>query len=315
MGMLYVDRKNVELRHEGGRILVYEQGRCSGSVPLAQLEAVVVQGHALLDTGLLRALAGAGVGLLVLDSRRPEFTSRLEGRSHNQSSRRLEQYRRSLDETWRARFSKLLVRRKVREQRRLLAEALSRRPDLRRSLLSAVRDLDARLCELGEGMPSRERLRGLEGVAARDYFQGYCRLFPRSVNFTGRNRRPPRDPVNACLSLAYTLLQAEAVRAVQVAGLDPMLGFFHDVAFGRDSLACDLVEPLRPSVDRLVWELFRMRSLTAEHFSSSEGGCLLGKGGRRIFYSAFESQMPPIRRKLRKYALLLARSLEGREDA
>ena len=310
MGVLYVDRKGVELRHERGCVLVYEQGKRNGSVPLAQLEEVVVQGSALLETGLLRALAGSGVGLLVLDPRRPERTAQLESYAHGRAARRLAQYRRSLDEDWRLRFSRLLVVHKIRAQRRLMALALERRPDLRRPLLGAIRGLEARLEEAVQAA-SREALRGLEGAAARDYFQGYCRLFPESLGFNGRNRRPPRDPVNACLSLAYTLVHAEAVEAVRLAGLDPMLGFFHDLAHARESLACDLVEPLRPQVDRWAWRMFRKRRLTADHFHRHNGACLLGKRGRGIFYAAFEGWRATRCRRLRRYARWIARSLEA----
>ena len=94
-----------------------------------------------------------------------------------------------------------------------------------------------------------ERLRGIEGAAAAAYFQGFTRLFPPSLEFTGRNRRPPRDPVNAVLSLSYTPLHFEAVQAVCAAGLDPLIGFYHELVFGRESLASDLIEPLWPKVD------------------------------------------------------------------
>jgi hypothetical protein len=128
---------------------------------------------------------------------------------------------------------------------------------------------------------STASLRGLEEAGAAAYFEGFADLLPDRLKFSGRNRRPPRDPVNAMLSLGYTLLHAEAVLALYGAGLDPFIGFYHGLDFGRESLACDLVEPLRVEVDQHALMLFRSEKLRPEDFSTTESGCLLGKAGRR----------------------------------
>ena len=120
-----------------------------------------------------------------------------------------------------------------------------------------------------------------------------------ALGFTGRNRRPPRDPVNACLSLAYTLLHTQAVQACSTAGLDPLFGFYHRPAIGRESLASDLIEPLRPAVDLWVWEQLRSRQLRPEHFSIDKGACLLGKAGRQHFYTHWQTSTSPWARWLR----------------
>jgi CRISP-associated protein Cas1 len=77
----------------------------------------------------------------------------------------------------------------------------------------------------------------LEGAAAAMYFEAYQQIFPADFKFNGRHRRPPPDPVNALLSLCYTLIHHEAVNALKMYGLDPMLGFYHQPYYGRDSLA------------------------------------------------------------------------------
>jgi CRISPR-associated protein Cas1 len=104
------------------------------------------------------------------------------------------------------------------------------------------------------------------------------------------------------LSLGYTLLHAEAVLALYGAGLDPFIGFYHGLDFGRESLACDLVEPLRVEVDQHALMLFRSEKLRPEDFSTTESGCLLGKAGRARFYGEWE----PLAARLRK---LLAESV------
>jgi len=158
-------------------------------------------------------------------------------------------------------------------------------------------------------------LRGLEGAAARAHFGGLAAVLPPALGFAGRNRRPPRDPANVCLSLGYSLLHVEAVQACHIAGLDPLLGFYHRPAFGRESLACDLVEPLRARVDLWVWELLRERHLREAHFSFDQGACLLGKAGRATFYATWAQQVPPLRRALRRSAALLARALREQGSA
>lgn len=85
-----------------------------------------------------------------------------------------------------------------------------------------------------------------------------------------------------------------------------MLGFYHDLSFGRESLACDLMEPLRPSLDECVWHLFKGRLLRPEHFSDEHGRCQMNKSGRHVFYGFYESQAKPVRRLLRRYAFALS---------
>ncbi len=162
--------------------------------------------------------------------------------------------------------------------------------------------------QAGTGM-ALESLRGIEGSAARAYFAGMAAVFAPALGFSGRNRRPPRDPVNACLSLGYTMLHLQAVQATQARGLEPLLGFYHRPAFGRESLASDLIEPLRPQVDRWVWQQFRDGNLRPEHFTHDRGACLLGKAGRQRFYGAWEAAAGPLRRWLRRTSGRLAASL------
>ena len=138
---------------------------------------------------------------------------------------------------------------------------------------------------------------GLEGAAAA-YFRALAAAFPPALGFEGRNRRPPRDPVNACLSLGYTLLHGDAVREAAVQGFDPMIGVLHEIAPGRESLACDMVEPLRALVDRFVVELFRGDHLRADGFSRKGAGCLLGKAARKTFFTRWEEEVAPLTRRL-----------------
>ncbi|MCX7107148.1 MAG: CRISPR-associated endonuclease Cas1 [Methylococcales bacterium] len=313
MSSLYLDRKNLGIKLDGQALALYEEGVKKGTVPLHLLERVVLRGNVQLESRVLGALSERNIGLLVLSGRNTEATAMLAAKSHGDSARRLGQYKVSLNEDLRTPLARWLVLVKVRAQQRLLREALAARADLRYPLTSALQTVSGIIGQLREDtlvIPFAS-LRGYEGAAAAGYFSGYTQLFADSLNFTGRKKRPPPDPVNVCLSLGYTLLHYDAVRACHTVGLDAMLGFYHDVSFGRESLACDLMEPLRPLMDRWVWQLFRERQLRPEHFSDDNGRCQMNKSGRQLLYGFYEAQVGPARRLLRRYGYALAKRYQS----
>lgn len=315
MATLYLDRKGAALDVEAGSLVVRLGGEVATRIPLAPLERVVLHGDAVLSTRVLAALWRHNVGLLLLSGRHSEATARLVGRPHDDVMLRLEQYRHAIDAEACRTLAHRIVAAKLAAEARLLGRALVLRPDCRKPLSDAratLGRLGARLAEPAEPF-DREVLVGLEGAGAAAYFRAYAALFPKSLGFAQRRRRPPPDPVNVCLSLGYTLLHHEAVRETQVVGLDPLVGFLHAPWRGRESLACDLVEPLRPHVEEWVWRTFAERRLRGEHFSREKGGiCLLGKAGRQIFYDSFEAFGAALRRLLCRTARGLAAELRRR---
>ena len=311
MATLYLDRAQLEIRADGAALALYEGGERSGTVPLRLLERVVIQGsQTRLDSGVLIKLAEAGVATLLLGARDSRRVALVLGPAHQDAAVRLAQAHRVMDEAYCLGWARDMVAAKLHRQQSLLRLALSERPDLRKDLLDAIAGLAAAAAQIS-GCSNVASLRGLEGAAARAHFGALTALFPPELDFSGRNRRPPRDPVNACLSLAYTMLHFDAVRAAHAAGLDPLLGFYHRPAFGRESLACDLIEVLRPHADAWVWQQFRSRALSNDHFSMHNGACVLGKAGRERFYSAWEGSAKLPRRWLRARCALLARSLRA----
>ncbi|MDQ7017307.1 MAG: CRISPR-associated endonuclease Cas1, partial [Gammaproteobacteria bacterium] len=249
MSTLYLDRKNVQLSVSGGQLLVREPEAKLRSIPLKLLERVVIRHATQMESTLLGVLAEAGVALLCLSARNGRRTAMVLGAGHNDARRRLAQYRLALDEAARLRLAKRLMVGKVAAQQRVLMRALAERADLNLPLQRGIKQLQQRWVALWE-CEDLESLRGQEGAAAAAYFKAYQTLFAPSLEFNGRNRRPPRDPVNGVLSLGYTLLHFNAVQAAHGAGLDPLLGFYHEPSYGRESLACDVMEPLRPRLDR-----------------------------------------------------------------
>jgi len=134
---------------------------------------------------------------------------------------------------------------------------------------------------------------GLEGFAARAYYYMFTRLFGAEWGFTRRTRRPPADPVNAVLSFGYTLVSSELSALVESHGLDPGIGFYHTLEYGRPSLAVDLVEEFRaPLVDRFALYLTRRKILSPADFETVEGkGCRFRQEALKRFFIEYEKWM------------------------
>jgi CRISPR-associated protein Cas1 len=316
MAILVLDRSGLELRADGEALAVYLDGTREGTVPLRLLDRLALVGSSIkLDTGVLARLGEAGVAVVVLSGRNGRRMSLALGPRHNDAAIRIAQLRASIDPEQASAWAARVVRLKVRGQRRAAASAASDRPDLRKPLWDCRRSLARVSRSLRREALSAESARGLEGAAAAAWFKAFVTLFPPELGFTGRNRRPPRDPVNAVLSLSYTLLTVEAVRQCHVVGLDPMIGLFHQPDFGRESLACDLVEPFRPMADLWVWKLFRERVLRADQFSTGPDGCHLTKAGRAKFYAEYEAAAEAWRPELGRACTALVRRLRGEDEA
>ncbi len=136
-------------------------------------------------------------------------------------------------------------------------------------------------------------LMGIEGDAAAQYFKCYSTLFLRDLTFSRRTRRPPLDPVNALLSLGYTLITSEATGALAALGLDPYIGFLHEIEYGRPSLALDLIEEFRqPIIDRFILSIANRSIFFPEDFEArTGGGVFLKDAPRKRFFQFYERLM------------------------
>lgn len=306
MATLYIDRRDVQLDWQDGQLRVCEAGGTPRGYPIGGLERVVIHGNATASTRLLTRLAEQGVATLLLNGRGGRRHAQIGSFRHGDGLRRLGQYQLCSHSGHSLRWSRLLVRTRGRQLLRLYREALARRPDQRRALHRVNGQLQTGLAAARRAS-SLSMLRGIEGSMAAAHFAVYQTLFPSTAGFRGRNRRPPRDPVNAALSLGYTLTHSDAVRACLVAGLDPMLGTLHAPSHGRESLACDFNELARSHVEHLVWRLFAERALRREHFEIRASGVNLNKTAREIFWSAYEARAPRHRRQLRSATAAFAR--------
>jgi CRISPR-associated protein Cas1 len=316
MGTLYIDRKDIHIRLDGNAIAFYANGKREGTVPINPLKRVIIAGSQTIETPVLRRLAADNISVMFLLGKQLRFGGMLHGRLHNNGLLRVKQYEKSLSD-FAAEFAKELVIRKIIAQSHVLEDIVNKRPDKRLVLTSGIKTLQGIWQEMKKTEMSIDTVRGMEGGASAAYFSAYAELFAESLNFTGRNRRPPEDPVNAMLSLCYTLVHFELVREIEMIGLDPTIGFYHQFDYGRESLACDIVEPYRPAVDKFVYELFRDRVFTARDFSEDDErpGCYLKKTRRKDFYPLYEEWAKDMRKFWTDEVRTLARRItDGKES-
>lgn len=317
MSSLFVDRRDVHLEFDAGALVFRDHGTNGeriGTVPLARVSRIFLRGNLTLPASLLGKFGELGIGVVVLSGRlgRPSL---LLGRPHHDARRRVAQTRLSQDAAFCLCFARQLIHAKLAAKHTWLGELCSSHPQARYTLSHVMKQLDTYQQELAQ-VSSLESLRGLEGAAASAYFAGLRAVVPASLGFHARNRRPPRDPFNALLSLTYTLVNAEMAIALHGAGFDPCVGYYHQLSWGRESLACDLVEPLRPLADSLCLQLVAQQTLTAEHFStSSSSGCLLGKAGRTRFYGIYEENAQPLRQAIARSVQALRQLVGPHDDA
>lgn len=313
MSSLFVDRRDVELVLDGGAIVFRENGERIGTVPIAPLTRIFLRGNVRLCASLLGQLGERGVGVVVLSGRlgKPNL---LLARPHNDARRRVIQIQKSLDTGFCLQFAKKLIHRKIQSQIEWYNEL--RETDMQARYLlthaNSILQSQQKRLDLAENLAI---LRGMEGSAASAYFDGLKAVVPESLNFHTRNRRPPRDPFNAILSLTYTLVHAELAISLYGAGFDPYIGFYHQLDFGRESLASDLLEPLRPLADRLALRLVRQQILTKEYFTTNNDGCFMSKAGRKHYYSAYEKYCEVIRAGIQNGIEVLSEQLIPDEKA
>lgn len=258
-------------------VLTYADGRRE-RVGLRALGSVVLHGDVKLSSGLLLALAAHNIAFTTIPARGVTPAVELAGMPRCRIDLRHQQHLayadtddRRLDLARQVVLAKLAV---MAEQAH--CRAPEREGDFYRSMQMATKAADL------------SELMGVEGAATVKHFALLEALFQRTgaFRFEGRSRRPPRDPVNAMMSLSYTLAEGQAAQLALKAGLDVQLGFLHALHHDRESLALDLIEPARPTLDDWIYELLSRRGLLkpGQFTSSEDEGVRLSPEGRAIFY-------------------------------
>jgi len=315
---LYVKEQGVTLGKSGDVLTVKRRREVLQKVKLLDVSQVCLLGNVQVTAQALREITSAGIPIAHFSYGGwfHALTSRL---IHKNVELRAAQYAAAADSRRSLRLARRFVVGKIKNGRTLLRRHLD---DEDRRPIDQLADFGRK----ARAAKSLASLLGIEGMAAKEYFAGFARLLKgdASFNLEGRNRRPPRDPVNALLSFVYAMLVKELTITLHVVGFDPMQGFFHQPRYGRPSLALDLAEEFRPLIgDSVVLTLVNNGEVTPSSFVRRAGAVALTDSGRRAVITAFERRMDTLvthpifkyrisyRRVLEVQARLLARTLLG----
>lgn len=281
--LLVLDRRDLLVRLEGQALRVERADGDLQRVPLGMLGMVVVHGAPAVTCDVWRALAERFIPA-VLAPLRTQGAAWLGAGLSTAIQIRCRQHEAARNPEATLAIARRWIELKLTMQGQLLAVLP---PPLHAAPTAELRAVLERQRAAAAGAGSLPGLMGVEGAGAAAWYGWLAGQLPAHWGFAGRNRRPPRDPVNALLSLSYTLLGAEMLSVVQEAGLDPALGFLHGIVPGRESLMLDLIEALRPGVDAVVLGLLD-KVLTPEYFTRHPvQGCRLNKEGRALYYPAW----------------------------
>ncbi len=288
MATLYITEQGARLEKEYWRFLVTKENQVLTAVPAGRLDHVVLVGQVGVTTPALLTLLDAGVGMSLV-SRTGELRGRLSPPTGMNLRLRHKQYERATDPAFCLAIGRQIVGGKLRNYRALARRWARTRPEVPRERIERI-DTAVRQAATA---PDLNALRGIEGEGTRHYFAVWRRTLKPGLGFDKRTRRPPRDPVNALLSLGYTLLTDNLITACEVVGLDPYDGFFHADKYGRPALALDLMEEFRPLiVDAVVLNIINRRMLTAADFEPGpEGGVYLKREALRTFFQQYSARL------------------------
>jgi CRISPR-associated protein Cas1 len=291
LNTLYVHTNGSHLALEQDSVIVSREGTRT-RLPLQRLDAFVLIGNVTASPQLLGRCAADGRSITWL-SPSGRFRFRIQGPVGGNVLLRRAQHNRHVDPADRAQLAVAFVAGKLKNCRQVLLAAARNTPEVHKAerLREVAERVTLQLPELRTST-DLDRIRGIEGHAARMYFTG-LRTTVRVDDIppaSTRTRRPPLDPLNAMLSFSYALLRTRCEGALETVGLDPQVGYLHGLRPGRSSLALDLMEELRPLVaDRFVTTMLNRRQLRDEHFDTGlDGAVSLNHAGRAALLTAWQ---------------------------
>ncbi|MGH9969302.1 MAG: CRISPR-associated endonuclease Cas4g/Cas1g [Pyrinomonadaceae bacterium] len=287
---LYVQGQGHSIGLKGELLEIRNKKEVVDKARLRQVSQVSLFGNVQISAQALREIAARDVTITHL-SNGGWLTAVTTPPPHKNIELRRRQFQTAADKTLCLCLARAFVSGKIRNSRTLL----------RRNARNLEDNVIHRLAECrrkAEMADSLDQLLGMEGLAARDYFANFARMFKTGneaevrFDFGSRNRRPPRDPVNALLSFLYSMLAKDMLVTLVGVGFDPYLGFFHQPRYGRPALALDLMEEFRPLVaDSVVIGVINNGEIRPSDFISRAGSVALRPDGRKRLLEAYERRL------------------------
>jgi len=318
---LYVQQPGARVAKDGDCLKVMDRDTMLAEARLVEISHLVLFGAVQVSTQVVQELCRREIPISYLSSG-GWFYGMTTSLMHKNVELRRRQYAAATNPAFCLRLAARLVQAKIANCRTILRRNHSAAPE------TVLQDLKRDHVHAAQAQ-SLEELLGIEGTAARRYFSEFRGMLKTDgasldFDFDGRNRRPPKDPVNALLSLAYAMLAREWTVTLHAVGLDPYLGFYHQPRYGRPALALDMMEEFRPLIaDSAVLTAVNNGEVRSEDFIRRMGSVALTVEGRRRFIETYERRMGqeithPVfgyqvsyRRILEVQARLLGRFLSG----
>lgn len=284
MSTLYITTQGATVGRRSGQLIVFKKSDILQNVPETHVRQLVLIGNINLTTPVISFCLEQQIEVVFL-SQGGKFRGRLNGDASRSVELRRRQYERALDKNFCLKQGQAIVAGKIQNQ-----IAFARR-QMGKSSASEIYSLKA-LVQKAKKAPSIESLLGVEGSASAIYFKLFGKWVPEPFKFTKRSANPPKDEVNALLSLTYTLLYNRIATHLNMIGLDAYQGFFHQVRNGHAALSSDLVEGFRSIIaDALVLKLIRRKQLKPKDFERKGGEIHLSQEAKKIYFSEFEAKL------------------------
>ena len=286
MAILYITQQGAVLHKSGNRIIVKKDREVLQEIPIVQLDEVVIFGNGHLTTQTMGYLLAKNIPVSFLSSR-GRYKGRLQPGYAKDALIRQRQYAVAAVPTQCFELAKCFVRGKLTNAIRFSQRQRTQNPKVKAAIRLTRQTLDKL-----ERAQNLESLLGYEGIAATAHYRAFRQFLTRDWDFTTRQFRPPPDPINAMLSLGYTLLHNHVYTFINVVGLDPYCGYFHQPKHGHAALASDLMEEFRQIiVDGYVLSLVNNNRIKPEDFDQTNQGIRFTKDALNRFLTGYYGRM------------------------
>ncbi|MEM0141719.1 MAG: CRISPR-associated endonuclease Cas1 [Thermoplasmatales archaeon] len=286
---MYVQEQGAVISKRNEELVIKRDGETLGSSKIMGLASLSLFGNVQISTQTIRELCSRNIPICYF-STGGWFDGITHGMSHKNVGLRIRQYSVATDPGESMKLAVKFIEGKIKNCRTILRRNGNNRAKTALDQMSklALRATMAR---------NPEELLGIEGLAGRIYYRHFTDMIKVQGNdfdfeLEGRNRRPPRDPVNACLSYLYALLTKDFTVSILTVGMDPYLGFFHRPKYGKPALALDLMEEFRPIIcDSVAISVINNGEITARDFIKSGSAVSFNSVGRKKLISAYERRL------------------------
>ena len=287
MSIIYITKNNISLSKKRQRVLVKKNDNVIADVPIINLDQIVVIGSFTITSSLINLSLEEDIPIIILNYY-GQYKGRIVAGYSQNINFRIKQFNKYNDKLFALNLSRIIVEGKLKNMKVIIQSANRKKADKR--LEEAVEKIDNILIKL-KTAETIEKLRGYEGIGSRYYFEIFNLLINNNFIFNGRNRNPPRDPVNSMLSFGYTLLLNDIISALYIHDLDPYVGFLHSVRNGKPALALDLIEEFRHIIiDRMVKALINKNVITKASFDRDKK-IMLKEKSKNIFLKEYENKL------------------------